>query len=101
MNELAEASRKSVPGILKSLHSHILEQLDGLRKALEDGLRAIQSNYALKDGETERLLLYHSRVQHRISKWLSMLAQSKADRLGLTITQPLETNGENGDGALE
>src|SRR4029077_9320833 len=34
LNELAEASRKSVSGILKSLHSQILEQLDGLRKAL-------------------------------------------------------------------
>jgi hypothetical protein len=101
LNELAEASRKSVPGILKSLHSHILEQLDGLRKALDKGLRAIQSNYALKDGETERLLLYHSRVQHRISKWLSMLAQSKADRLGLTVIEAASSNGENCDGALE
>ena len=41
------------------------------------------------------------RVQNRIAKWLSLLAQSKADRLGLTITEPLESNGENGDGALE
>jgi hypothetical protein len=101
LQELAEASRKSLPGILKSLHSHILEQLDSSRKTLEEGLRAIQANYALKNGETERLLLYHSRVQHRISKWLSMLAQSKADRLGLTITHPLETNGGNGDGPFE
>jgi len=30
-----------------------------------------------------------------------LLAQSKADRLGLTITQPLEVNGENGDGAFD
>jgi len=67
----------------------------------EKGLRAIQANYVLKDGETERLLCIHSRVQHRISKWLDLLAQSKADRFGLTITQPLETNGQHGDGALE
>jgi hypothetical protein len=56
----------------------------------------------LRDGETERLLLYHSRVQSRISKWLALLGQAKADRLGLTITQPIETaNGENSNGAFE
>ena len=60
----------------------------------------------LKDGETERLLLYHVRVQNRIAKWLSMLAQSKADRLDLNLVEPLEaaqisTNGENGDVALD
>jgi hypothetical protein len=99
--ELCEAVGKSLPWLLKTLHAEVMEELAGLRKTLEEGVRSIEANYALKDGETERLLLYHSRVQHRISKWLSMLAQSKADRLGLTITQPLETNGENGDGALE
>jgi hypothetical protein len=97
LSELCEAASKSMPWLLKTLHNRILEQLDPLRKTLEEGVRAIQANYALKNGETERLLLYHSRVQHRISKWLNMLAQSKADRLGLTITQPLESTGENGD----
>jgi hypothetical protein len=44
---------------------------------------------------------YFAFIYVLVYKWLSLLAQSKADRLGLTITQPLETNGENGDGALE
>ena len=87
--------------LLKTLHSHILEQWNTSRKTLEEGVRSIEANYALKDGETERLLLYHARVQNRVAKWLSLLAQSKADRLGLTITQPLDSNGENGDGALD
>ena len=82
--------------------SHMLEQRNTSRKTLEEGVRAIEANYVLKDGETERLLLYHSRVQHRISKWLNMLAQSKADRLGLTLVEPVESvNGENGDVALD
>jgi hypothetical protein len=98
---LCEAANKSLPWLLKTLHADVLEELVGLRKTLEDGVRSIEANYALKDGETERLLLYHARVQNRIAKWLSLLAQSKADRLGLTITQPLESNGENGDGALD
>jgi hypothetical protein len=63
-------------------------------------VRSIEANYTLRDGETERLLLYHTRVQNRVAKGLSLLAQSKADRLGLTITQPLEVNAENGDGAF-
>jgi hypothetical protein len=67
------------------LHADVLEEPAGLRKTLEEGVRAIEANYALKEGETERLLLYHARVQNRIAKWLSLLAQSKADRLGLTI----------------
>ena len=42
----------------------------------------------------------------RSKTWLSMLAQSKADRLGLNLVEPLDgaqilTNGENGDGALD
>jgi hypothetical protein len=86
--------------------SHMLEQRNTSRKTLEEGVRAIEANYVLKDGETERLLLYHTRVQSRIAKWLSMLAQSKADRLGLNLVEPLEatqisTNGENGDAALD
>jgi hypothetical protein len=96
LNALCEAAGKSLPWLLKTLHAEVMEELAGLRKTLEDGVRSIEANYALKDGETERLLLYHSRVQNRIAKWLSLLAQSKADRLGLTITQPLEGNGENG-----
>ena len=34
----------------------------------------------------------------REEDWLAVLG---GDRLGLTITQPLESNGGNGDGALE
>jgi hypothetical protein len=98
---LCEAVGKSLPWLLQTLHALVMEELATLRKTLEEGVRSIEANYALKDGETERLLLYHARVQNRIAKWLSLLAQSKADRLGLTITQPLESNGENGDAALE
>jgi hypothetical protein len=89
-----------MPWLLKALSNYLLEELATLRKTLEEGVRSIEANYTLPDGETERLLLYHSRVQNRVAKWLSLLAQSKADRLGLTITQPLEVNGENGDGAF-
>jgi hypothetical protein len=106
LSELCDASGKTVPWLLKTMHSHALEELAGLRKTLEDGLRGIEANYVLKDGEAERLLLYHARIQNRVQKWLSMLAQSKADRLGLNLVEPLDaaqisTNGENGDGALE
>jgi hypothetical protein len=101
LSELCEAAGKGLPWLLKTLHAEVMEELAGLRKTLEDGVRSIEANYALKDGETERLLLYHARVQNRIAKWLSLLAQSKADRLGLTITQPLDSNGENGDAALD
>jgi hypothetical protein len=101
LSELCEAAGKSLAWLLKTLHAQVMEELAGLRKTLEDGVRSIEANYALKDGETERLLLYHARVQNRVAKWLSLLAQSKADRLGLTITQPLESNGDNGDGALD
>jgi hypothetical protein len=88
--ELCEAANKSMSWLLKTLHSHILEQRNTSRKTLEEGVRAIEANYALNDGETERLLLYHARVQNRIAKWLSMLAQSKADRLGLNLVEPLD-----------
>ena|SRR5215469_16521495 len=81
-----------MPWLLRTLHSHILEQLNTSRKTLEERVRAIQANYALEDGETERLLLYHSRVQRRISKWLNMLAQSNTDRLGLTLVESVEVN---------
>jgi len=101
LSELCEAVGKTLPWLLKTLHADVMEELAGLRNTLEDGVRSIEANYALKDGETERLLLYHARVQNRVAKWLSLLAQSKADRLGLTITQPLDSNGENGDGALD
>jgi hypothetical protein len=102
LSELCEVSGKSMPWLLKTLHSHTLEELTSLRKTLEDGLRGIEANYVLKDGEAERLFLYFARLQNRVAKWLSLLAQSKADRLGLTITQPLESNGgNNSDGALD
>ena len=98
---LCEAAGKSLPWLLKTLHAFVMEELSGLRRTLEDGVRSIETNYTLKDGEFERLVLYHARVQNRIAKWLSLLAQSKADRLGLTITQPLDSNGADGDGAFE
>jgi hypothetical protein len=101
LSELCEAAGKSLEWLLKTLHADVMEQLAAARKTLEDGVRAIEVNYKLKEGETERVLLYHARVQNRIAKWLSLLAQSKADRLGLTITQPLESNGGNGDGTFE
>jgi hypothetical protein len=101
LGQLCEASGKALPQLLKNLHVHLMEKIALLREVLEAGLRSIEAGYILENGETERLLLYHSRIQHRASKWLSMLAQSKADRLGLTITQPLENNGENGDGTLD
>jgi len=90
LTELCQAANKSMSWLLKTLSSRILEQLEPLRKTLEEDVRAIQANYALKNGETERLLLYHARVQNRVQKWLSMLAQSKADRLGLTLVEPLD-----------
>jgi hypothetical protein len=103
LGELCEAAGKTLAWLLKTLSLHVLEQLASLRRTLEEGVRAIEANYILRDGETERLLLYHSRIQNRVAKWLSLLAQSKADRLGLTLVEPIElgTNGTNGDGALE
>ena len=65
-------------------------------------MRSIEANYMLRNRETERLLLYHAQVQNRVQKWLSMLAQSKADRFGLTLVEPIESlNGDNGDAALD
>jgi hypothetical protein len=80
-----------------------MEELAGLRKTLEEGVRGIECNYLLKDGESERLFLYSARIQNRVQKWLSMLAQSKADRLGLNLVEPLDAthNGANGDGAID
>jgi hypothetical protein len=102
LNDLAEASGKSVPGILKTLHKHVLEELENLRETLEKGAREIEANYTLRDGETERLLLYHSRVQSRISKWLALLGLARDDRLGVTTTRPIEMeNGDNGDADIE
>jgi hypothetical protein len=103
LTELCEVAGKSMTWLLKALSDRVLEQLASLRETLEEGVRSIETNYILRDGETERLLLYHSRIQNRIAKWLSLLAQSKADRLGLTLVEPVElnVNGVNGDGALE
>jgi hypothetical protein len=101
LTELCQAAGKTMPWLLQALSNYLLEELATLRNILEEGVRSIEANYTLRDGETERLLLYHARVQKRVAKWLSLLAQSKADRLGLTITQPLEVNGENGDAAFE
>ena len=106
LSELCEAVGKSLSWLLKALHADVMEKLSGLHKTLEEGVCSIEANYALKDGETERLLLYHARVQNRIAKWLSMLGQSKADRLGLNLVEALDaveipSNGENGDGALD
>jgi hypothetical protein len=102
LSELCQAANKSVSWLLKTLHNYVLEELATLRKMLETGVRGIETNYTLRDGERERLLLYHSRVQNRIAKWLALLGQSKADRLGLTMIQPTESNnGENGVAALE
>ena len=101
LTELCAAAGKTMPWLLKTLSNSSLEELAALRKTLEDGLRGLEANYTLANGGTERLQSYHSRVQSRITKWLALLGQSKADRLGLTITQPLEVNGENGDAAFE
>ena len=87
---------KSMPWLLKSLHSQVSEELTTLR---------IEANYVLKDDEAERLLLYHARIQNRIAKWLRLIGESRAERAGLVYVRPAEVdgngvNGENGDGAL-
>jgi len=106
LTELCEVSGKSMPWLLKTLHGHTLEELTALRKTLEDGLRGIEANYVLKDGETERLLLYHARIQNRIAKWLRLIGESRAERAGLMYVRPAEVDGngvggDNGDGALD
>jgi hypothetical protein len=53
LSELCEAVGKSLPWLLKELHADVMEKLSGLRKTLEEGVRSIEANYALKDGETE------------------------------------------------
>jgi hypothetical protein len=106
LSELCDASGKTVPWLLKTMYSHALEELAGLRKTLEEGVRGIECNYLLKDGEAERLLLYHARIQNRIAKWLRLIGESRAERAGLVYVSPAEVDGngaggENGDGALE
>jgi hypothetical protein len=99
LTELCEAAGKSMSWLLKTLHTRTLEQTATLRKIIEEGERSIHVQYILRDGETERLLLYHARIQNRCAKWIGLLGQSKADRLGLTLVQPIESlnGGSNGD----
>jgi hypothetical protein len=102
LNDLAEVSGKSVAALLFALCRRVRDELEELRATLAEGVRAIETHYLLKDGETERLLLYHSRVQSRIAKWLALLGLARDDRLGVTTTRPLEViNGTNGNGAFE
>jgi hypothetical protein len=102
LTELCQAAKKSMSWLLKVLHNYVLEEVATLRKTLEEGLRGLETNYTLATGETERLVLYHSRLQNTVAKWLALLGQSKADRLGLMMIQPPEShNGDNGDAALE
>jgi hypothetical protein len=107
LGALAEGAGKSVAALLFALCRRVRDNLEELRATLAEGVRAIETNYLLKDGETERLLLYHSRVQSRIAKWLALLGLARDDRLGLTTTRPLEVtngngdNGENSNGAFE
>jgi hypothetical protein len=106
LSELCEASGKSMPWLVKTLHGRALEELSGLRKTLEEGLRGIEANYVLKDGESERLFLYHARIQNRIAKWLRLIGESRAERAGLVYVSPAEVDGNraggaNGDGALD
>jgi hypothetical protein len=104
LNALAEGVGKSVAALLLALCRRVRDDLEELRQTLAEGVRAIETNYLLKNGETERLLLYHSRVQSRIAKWLALLGLARDDRLGLTTTRPLEVtngNGENSNGAFE
>ena len=100
LTELCAAAGKTMPWLLKTLSNSSLEELAALRKTLEDGLRGLEVNYTLANGGTEICNPIISRVQSRITKWLALLGQSKADRLGLTIIQPAGINGENGDGAF-
>jgi hypothetical protein len=102
LNDLAEGIGKSAAALLLALCRRVRDELEELRQTLAEGVRTIETHYLLKDGETERLLLYHSRVQSRIAKWLALLGLARDDRLGLTTTRPLEvTNGNNGHGTLE
>ena len=41
---LCEAAGKSLPWLLKTLHAEVMEDLAGLRKTLEDGVRSIEAN---------------------------------------------------------
>src|SRR5262249_44010798 len=77
LSELCDVSGKSMPWLLKTLHGHVLEELTTLRKTLEDGLRGIEANYVLRDGDAERMLLYHARIQNRIVKSLRLIGESR------------------------
>src|SRR5260370_7216780 len=76
----------------------------------------------LKGRRSRKLLLLHGNARGRLDlgnlarelsvsvprskTWLSMLAQSKADRLGLNLVESLDaaqisSNGKNGDGDLD
>ena len=76
----------------------------------------------LKGRPSRKLLLLHGNARGRLDlgnrarelsvsvprskTWLSMLAQSKADRLGLNLVESLDaaqisSNGKNGDGDLD
>jgi hypothetical protein len=103
LSELCDASGKTMPWLLKSLHSHVLEELAGLRQTLEEGLRGIEANYLLKDGEAERMLLYSARIQNRIAKSLRLIGEARAERKGLVYMRPAEVdgNGDNGDGTFD
>jgi hypothetical protein len=84
----------------------MLEELTTLRKTLEKGLQGFAANYLIKQGGTERLLLYHARIQNQFVKWVRLIVESKAEREGLVYVRPAEVDGngvggDNGDGALD
>jgi hypothetical protein len=106
LSELCEVASKSMPWLLKTLHGHVLEELTRLRKTLKVGLRGIEANHVLKDGEFERMLLYSARIQNRVAKWLRLIGESRAERAGLVYVRPAEVDGngaggDNGDGTLD
>ena len=96
--ELAEASGKSVQSILRALHAETLERYDTTRTTLEKGLCTLQANYVLHQGGMELQVHYHDRIANRVTKWLALFGQAKADRLGLFSMRPDDGgNGETGD----
>jgi hypothetical protein len=97
LDALSSACGKSVESILAALKKKLLKQYNTARETLEPGLQIIETNYLLDYDDTERVLLYHARVQSRIAKWLQLFGQAKADRLGLIETRPLDVNS-NGNG---
>jgi hypothetical protein len=100
LSELCEAAGKSLAWLLKTLHAQVMEELAGLRKTLEEGIRGLEASYILKEGVFDRMLLYSARIQNRIAKSLRLIGESRAERAGLTYIRPAETDG-NGDGDLE